>query len=232
VSKLNRACLQEATERTSHDVARKSISGHTTNFDLVGTSTMSRVPITYTRSTSSSILKQPAISSTSVVTAPTLTVWSSRLRSTATSLEPIRNTHNSIDELSSIPESSLSNGRSWGKRRLQKSDPNAMSDRSYKRCDSRDCLRVQSTQSSRSASFSNSRSEYDRNLRNTDTGVALHEVIGMTDVSSPSQHSRSSVKSNLQPLDFVVSQPKSSVLITSSKQNKSSFKSSSTALRS
>ena len=97
-----------------------------------------------------------------------------------------------------------------------------MSDRSYKGCDSRDCLREQSTQSSRSASFSNSRSEYDRNLRNTNTGVALHEVIGMTDVSSPSQHSRSSVKSNLQPLDYEVSQPKSSVLITSSKQNKSS----------
>jgi hypothetical protein len=145
---------------------------------------MTRVPITYTSSTSSSTLHQPGISSTSGVTSPTSIVWSSRLRSTATSPEPIRSTHSSDDELSSIPESSQSNGRSWGRRRLQTSDSNAVRDRSHKSCDSRDGLRVQSTQTLGSASFSNSKSEYDRNLRNTNTGVALHEDIGITDVSS------------------------------------------------
>jgi len=54
-----------------------------------------------------------------------------------------------------------------------------MSDRLYKGCATSNCLRKQSTQSSGSASFLNNRSELYRNLRNTNTGVALHEAVGM-----------------------------------------------------
>jgi len=50
--------------------------------------------------------------------------------------------------------------------------------------------------------------EYDRILRNTGTGVAIHEIIGISVMSPLSQHSRSSAKSNLQRLNFAVSQPK------------------------